>query len=213
MRQLVEQKEAKHAAFAVGAKGHAGRVGGCAQALHQAARARPQGLEKAGALELFERSQAAGGGHGVAAQGAGLIDRAQRGQLLHHGAFAAESGQRHAATDHLAQHREVGLEAGDVLRIQALRAAERNAKAAHHLIEGQQRAVLAAQLATAAHEGHAGAHEVHVASNGLDHQAGDGGAVFGKSGFELGHIVVFEHQRVLHHLGRHPGAGGVAKGG
>ena len=34
-----------------------------------------------------------------------------------------------------------------------------------------------------------------------------------KSLFELRHVVVFEHQGVLHHLGRHTRASGVAKGG
>jgi hypothetical protein len=62
-------------------------------------------------------------------------------------------------------------------RVQALRAAERDAKAGHHLVEHQQRAVLRAQLAQALHEGHAGAHEVHVAGDRLDHHAGESSAV------------------------------------
>ena len=37
--------------------------------------------------------------------------------------------------------------------------------------------------------------------------------MFGERGLNLGHVVVFQHQGVLHHLGRHTGAGGVAKGG
>ena len=63
------------------------------------------------------------------------------------GALAAEGRQRHAAADDLAEHAEVGREAGDGARVEALRAAERDAKAGHHLVEHQQRAVLRAQLA------------------------------------------------------------------
>ena len=56
----------------------------------------------------------------------GLIDRAQRRQLLHDGAFAAKSGQRHATADHLAQHRDVGREARQRFGVDRLRAAQRN---------------------------------------------------------------------------------------
>ena len=73
--------------------------------------------------------------------------------------------------------------------------------------------MLAAQLAAAFHEGHAGAHTVHVAGDGLDHQAGQFFAVQSKSFFELRDVVELQHQGVLHHLGRHTGAGRVAKGG
>ena len=73
--------------------------------------------------------------------------------------------------------------------------------------------MLAAQLAAALHEGHAGAHKVHVAGDGLDHQTRQLFAVQGKGFFQLGDVVELEHQGVLHHFGRHTGAGGVAKGG
>ena len=150
---------------------------------------------------------------GLPEQRAGLVDRAERRQLLHHVARAAEGRQRHAAADDLAEHAHVGREAGDRLRVDALRAAERDAKARHHLVEHQQRAVLRAQLAQPLHEGQAGAHEVHVAGDRLDHHAGQLGAVDGEGLFELRDVVVLEHQRVLHHLGRHAGAGRVAEGG
>jgi hypothetical protein len=64
--------------------------------------------------------------------------------VLHDLAPGAEGRQRHAAADHLAEHRDVGREAGDELGVQALGAAQRDAKAGHHLVEDQQRAVLRA---------------------------------------------------------------------
>ena len=106
-----------------------------------------------------------------------------------------------------------GLKPGMRLAYTLCALPQRHAKAGHHLVEHQQRAVLRAQLAAALHEGHAGAHEVHVAGDRLDHQAGELVAVQREGFFELRHVVVFEHQRVLHHLGRHAGAGRVAEGG
>ena len=73
--------------------------------------------------------------------------------------------------------------------------------------------MLAAQFAAAFHEGHAGAHKVHVACNGLDHQAGQLRAMNFEGFFQLLDVVVLEHQGVLHHFRRYAGAGGVAKGG
>jgi hypothetical protein len=97
--------------------------------------------------------------------------------------------------------------------IQALGRAQGDAEAGHHLVEDEQRAVLVAQLADALDEGHAGAHEVHVAGDRLDHHAGDVVAVGLEGGLDLFDVVVLQHQGVLHHLGRHAGAGGVAEGG
>jgi len=133
--------------------------------------------------------------------------------LLHDRARSTKRGQRHPAPDHLAQHRDVWTKARQGLGIHALRAAQRHTKTCHHFIEDQQRAVLGAQLATTLHEGHLGTHEVHVAGDRLDHQAGDICAVQREGLFELRQVVVLQHQRVLHHLGGHACAGGVAKGG
>ena len=99
--------------------------------------------KKPGLRDLAQRGEAAGGRDRVARQRAGLVDRAERRELLHHRALAAERRQRHAAADDLAEHAQVGREAGDVAGVEALRAAERDAKAGHHLVEDEQRAVRA----------------------------------------------------------------------
>ena len=93
-----------------------------------------------------------------------------------------------------------------------MRAAQGDPKTIHDFVKHQQRAVLAAQLTAALHKGHRGAHEVHVAGNRLNHQAGDFLAIKTEGLFKLRHVVVFEDHGVLHHLGRHASAGGVAKG-
>jgi hypothetical protein len=95
----------------------------------------------------------------------------------------------------------------------ALRAGQADAETGHHLVEHEQRAVLRAQLADALDERHAGAHEVHVAGDRFDDHAGDCGAVLGERCLDLRDVVVFQDQGVLHHLGRHAGAGRVAEGG
>ena len=133
--------------------------------------------------------------------------------MFHDGARPAEGRQRHAAADHLAEHGQVGPEAGNLPRVQALRTAERHAEARHHLVQDQQRAVLRAQFTAASHEWHAGAHEIHVPGDRLDDHAGQVGAVQRERVLELLHVVVFQDDRVLHHFGRHAGAGGIAEGG
>ena len=132
--------------------------------------------------------------------------------MLHDLAPAAKGRQRHAAPNDLAHDRDVGCKPRNVLGIEALRPTQRHAKAGHDLVVDQQRAVFGAQLAAAAGELDAGAHEVHVAGNGLHHQAGNFATVQGEGLFQLDDVVVLQHQGVLHHLGRHARAGGVAKG-
>ena len=213
MRQFRQQEEAEHAALAVGAERYAGLRGSGFQAVDQGLRALAQGIPEAGLLQFTQRRQAAGGGDRIARQRAGLVHRAHGRQLFHDGARPAKGRQRHAAADDLAQHGQVGLEAGDGLRVQRLGRAGRDAKTGHHLVQNQQRAMLAAQFAAALHEGHAGAHEVHVAGDRLDDDAGQLGAVLVKRLLQLFDVVVLQHLGVLHHLGRHAGAGGGAEGG
>ena len=133
--------------------------------------------------------------------------------MFHDGALATESRQRHAAADHFAHDRHVGLKTWNAFGIDTLRTAQGHAAAGHHFVKHQQSAVLAAQFAAAFHEGDTGANKVHVAGNGLNHEAGQFLAVNFESLFELLDVVVFEHQSVLHHFGRNAGTGGVAKGG
>jgi hypothetical protein len=207
VRQHVGEEEAEQAALAVDRHRDAGGVGLRLQAVDQLARARAERLVEAGLGDLVQRRQAAGGGDGVARQRARLVGRAERRELRHDLARRAERRQRHAAADDLAEHADVGHEAGDLLRVEALRAAERHAEAGHHLVHDQQRAVLVAKLAQPRHERHAGAHEVHVAGDRLDDHAGQLVAVGREGLLELLDVVEVEHGRVLHDLGRHAGRG------
>ena len=112
LRQLGQQEEAEHAAFAVGAEGHARPARGGLPGRRPASASSPRALR---------RSRACATSRSVArpqAVATGLPDSVpawytgpERRELLHDGARAAEGRQRHAAADHLAEHREVGREA------------------------------------------------------------------------------------------------------
>ena len=73
--------------------------------------------------------------------------------------------------------------------------------------------MLRAELAAALHEGHGGSHEIHVAGDRLDDDAGDVPGVQRERFFELRDVVVLQHHGVLHHFGGHAGAGRVAESG
>ena len=213
MWQLVKQKKAEHATFAVRAEGHALRCCCGLQTVNQGACLASQVFIKTGFLDLAQGGEPAGRGHGVAAQRTSLVNRTHRGHHLHHGALGAKCSQRHAPANDLAHHRQIRLKAGDLAGIHTLRAAQGHPKTGHDLIKHQQGTVFRAEFAATFHEGHRGAHKVHVAGNRLNHQAGQLAPVQHKGFFELHEVVVFQHQRVLHHLRGHARAGGVAKGG
>ena len=61
-----------------------------------------------GVVGLPQRGQARRDRHRVPRQGAGLIHRPERGQLLHHVAAPTECGRRQASAHHLAEGVQVG---------------------------------------------------------------------------------------------------------
>ena len=105
------------------------------QAVDQALGAGGEPRMKARFADGLEGGQAGGDRDRIAGQRAGLIDRADRSELVHDLGAAAEGADRHAAADHLAERGEVGADAE-----QLLRAAEVDAEAGHHFVENQQRA-------------------------------------------------------------------------
>ena len=127
--------------------------------------------------------------------------------MLHHGAFATKSSQRHAAAYHFAHHGNICIHTQH-----RLRPAQRHAKARHYLINNQQCPVLGAKLPASLHKCSGGTNKVHIARNRLNNQAGYILAMQGKGFFKMCHIVVLQHQRMLHHLLRHACTGGRTKG-
>src|SRR2546430_1860910 len=119
----------------------------------------------------------------------------------------ADGADRHAAADHLAERGEIGTDAED-----ALRALRSHAKARHHLVEDEHRAVARAAIAQHAMEFRRGAHEIHVAGDRLEHHCGDLVAEAREGILDLLRVVVIEDQRVRRELRGHAGRGRIAEG-
>ena len=78
-----------------------------------------------GVVELRQDGETGGGRERVPAQRAGLVDGAERRELVHDVGAAAERGERQAAADHLAEHGEVGRDAVATLGAARVRAGTR----------------------------------------------------------------------------------------
>ena len=78
----------------------------------------------------------------ISGKRAGLVDRAQRRQLLHDFRAPSKSADGQPTADDLAERREIGLNAK-----QFLGPAARHPEASHHFIEDQQRAIFSALVA------------------------------------------------------------------
>ena len=160
--------QAEHAARLGGDEGDAGGIRALLQAVEHARGVGGQFVVETGAADQAQGGQAGGHRQRVARERAGLVDRAQRGNLLHDLALAAEGAHRHAAADDLAEGRQVR---GDP--VVGLGAAEGDTEAGHHFVEDQHHAVFVAGFAQAFEEARRRRHTVHVAGNRLDDDAGD----------------------------------------
>ncbi len=143
---------------------------------------------EAGFADQREHRQARRHRDWIAAQRAGLIDRAGRRDLFHQVTAPAIGAHRHAAADDLA---EGGQVRGDA--VMRLRTAERDAEAGHYFVEDQQRAVLGTQRAQMIQIAFARRDAVHVAGDRLNDQAGDIVAEFVEQA--CGGLEIIERQR------------------
>ena len=62
-------------------------------------------------LQVADGGDAGGHGERIAAEGSGLVDRAERREQVHEAALAAEDADGQAAADDLAQRDQVGVDA------------------------------------------------------------------------------------------------------
>ena len=108
---LRAEEATEHPADLVGAEGDAGAVGLFLQPGCQSLRGPVELLVEAVDARQFQGRQAGRERDRIAGQGAGLVDRAQRGDLLHDVAATAEGADRQAAADDLAQRGEIGCDA------------------------------------------------------------------------------------------------------
>lgn len=87
--------------------------------------------------EFFERCDPCGGGDGISAERACLIDFSGGQDLIHDFAFTAVSGERHASAGDFAECGHVGFEAKSLLCT-----AEGNAEARHDFVANQNGAMM-----------------------------------------------------------------------
>ena len=172
--------QTEHAADLGGDEGDASGIGAVLQALQHTAGVGAQFVMEAGAADQAQRGQARGHRQWIARQGAGLVDRAKRRDVLHDGALAAKAADRHAAADDLAERRQVRSHA-----VVGLGAAEGDAETGHHFVEDQHHAIRVTQGAQAFEEAWCRGNAVHVAGDRLDDDAGDLLAFFLQRGFDF----------------------------
>ena len=141
--------------------------------------------------------QAGGHGHRVTRQGAGLIDRPQRGKSFHHVAASAERGRGQSTAHHLAEGEQVGLN-----RIDSVPTGSTDPETGHHLVEDQQRAALRGDPAERGVEAADRRDGPHVARSGLGDDGRDRIPELGERRRDRVNVVVGQHDRVG---GRRPG--------
>ena len=190
--------QAEHGTGLGGDERYACGIGALLQAVEHAAGVVGQLGVEAWAADQLQGGQAGGHGQRVARQGAGLVDRAERGDAAHDFTLATEAADRHAATDDLAEGGQVRLDA-----VVALGAAQGNAEAGHHFVEDQHHAVLVALLAQAFEEARCRRYAVHVARHRLNDDAGHGLADVGQGLLDGGDVVERQGQGVLGEVGRY----------
>ena len=110
----------------------------------------------------------------VPGERAGLVDVADRREPLHQLGATAERREREAAADDLAEDRQVGPHA-----VQLLRPAARDPEAGDHLVEDEQRARRVAERAQRLEEAGLRRDDAHVPGDRLDQDAREPLAVAG----------------------------------
>ena len=133
----------------------------------------------------------------VPGEGAGLVDRAHRREVVHDLGAAAEGRRRHAAAYHLAEGQQVrGPRLGRVGRPagEAPVAGIAGAEAGEDLIEDQQGAVFAGDPGQPGVEALARGHHAHVGRRGLRDDSGDAVSVLGEGGLDGVEVVVGQHE-------------------
>src|SRR5439155_4454591 len=116
--------------------------GGVAQPALELAAERLEPAVHLAVAEPGERRQPRRDGERVARQRAGLVDRAKRRDVIHQAPRSTVGANRESAADDLAEAREVGLNA-----VELLGAAVGDAEARDHLVEDQDGVVRLRELA------------------------------------------------------------------
>ena len=159
-----------------------------------------------------QRGEAGRGGDRVPRQGAGLVDRALRGEVPHQVGAAAERGGGQATAHHLAEGHQVGAPALG-RAVEAPLAELARPEAGHHLVADEQGSVGRAGLGEEGVEAGQRRDDAHVAGGGLGDEAGDPVAVLGERGRHGVPVVVGQHEGQGRGGRRDAGGAGQREGG
>ena len=190
LRRLAAEEEAKQRADPRHHRGHHRRVERLLQPGGKPHGDRFEALV-GGGVEGRERGEAGRGGQRVPRERAGLVNAAERGQVAHQLATAAEGAHRQPTADDLAETPQVGP-----YPVELRGPAAGQPEARDHLVEDQQRPGPVAGRPQSLEEARHGCHQAHVGGHRL-HEHRRGGVV------DLRHHVVGRHHRVGHRAGSH----------
>ena len=149
------------------------------------------------------------GGHreGISGKCSGLVDRADRGELLHEVASSPEGADGQTAPDDFSHGGKVRGNAGLFLDPSG-----GDPKAGHDLVKNKNGSVAGTDLAQLLEKAFIGKDESTVGRIGLDDKARDGFALSGKKGLKGGDVVKLENAGFSGKGGRDPGAVRIALG-
>ncbi len=163
----------------------------------------PAGL----ALEQLQRREPRRHGDRIPRERARLVGIAVRGEARHDAPLAAESPDRHAAADHLAEGREIGADAEELGG-----AAPRQTEPRDHLVEDEERAVRARRAPQSLEELAPLRQQPVIGGHRLDDHRGDPRALGLEQRRERCLVIERQHPRAAGEGLRHAGGRRPAQG-
>ena len=188
---LLEEVDAKHAAFLRGLNGDIILGGDAFQPIDERRSILRNRLKRAGLVDLLQRDQTGDHGEGVAGECPGLVHRPSRSHGLHNILLAAIRADWQATTDDLTHAGQVRHHACDLLS-----AAGGDAEAGHHFVEDEQRPGIAGDIAQPLQETVCGRDEAHIASVWLNDDRGNIATVLLKQRLDGVEVVILADKRV-----------------
>src|SRR5215472_1953664 len=137
-------------------------------------------------FELLERSDSRSHRERISSQRTGLVDGAERSDLVHEFSAATVGSNRNATTDNLAERGEVCLDFEELLS-----GAVVEAEASNDLVGDEKRAVLAGNVAKTGEEAFGRNDDAHIGCDRLNDNGGDFVFVLREQMLDCGEVIVW----------------------
>ena len=187
---FANEKQAEHRADAIERDRDIAFDGGRGQACDQICAGVFQLLVGTRFLQNIQRRDAGIHRQRIAAQCAGLINRAGGADLFHDLTASAVGTHRQATADHFSEASDIRFDI-----VPDLRPTPGDAETGHHFVEQQQNTVLRAKFPESFEISDGGDNQAHVARDRLDGEAGDFVAMEGKKFAGGVQVVIRNDQR------------------